>query len=129
MRPGARRHRIRPGAVVVHVILIAGAGFMLLPMLWMVVTSFKLAGEIAVWPPHLLPKAPTLENYRGLFSAVPFLRFLLNGMFYSVVATVSVVVTSAIAGAVFGKYRFPAGTGRLFLLVFATAIVALQKAT
>lgn len=125
MRPGARRHRIRPGAVVVHLILIAGAGFMLLPMLWMVATSFKLAGEIAVWPPHLLPKAPTLENYRGLFSAVPFLRFLLNSMFYSVVATVSVVVTSAIAGAVFGKYRFP-GNGPLFLLVFATAIVPFE---
>lgn len=110
---------------MVHLILIAGAGFMLLPMLWMLATSFKLAGEIAVWPPHLLPKVPTLENYRGLFASVPFARFLLNSMFYSVVATASVVVTSAVAGAVFGKYRFP-GNGLLFLLVFATAIVPFE---
>jgi ABC-type glycerol-3-phosphate transport system permease component len=42
---------------------------MLLPMLWMLATSFKLPGEIAVWPPHMVPTQPTLSNYSGLFKA------------------------------------------------------------
>ena len=123
MRTG--RLRVRVGRAVVHAVLIAGAAFMLLPMLWMLATSFKLPGEIAVWPPHVLPKAPTLANYQGLFGAVPFGRFLGNSLFLSIAATVSVVITSAVAGAVFGKYRFP-GRGVLFALVLATAIVPFE---
>ena len=117
-----RRLRQRIGAVVIHAILIAGAVFMLLPMIWMLATSFKPPSEIIVWPPRLLPQMPTLDNYRGLFDAIPFPRFFGNSVFLSVTSTISVVITSAIAGAVFAKYRFP-GRGFLFMLVLATAIV------
>ncbi len=120
-----RRHRKlrrQAGAVVIHAILIGGAVFMLLPMIWMLATSFKPASEIIVWPPRLFPKMPTLDNYRGLFDAIPFLRYFGNSMFVSVASTVSVIITSAIAGAVFAKYRFP-GRWFLFMLVLATAIV------
>ena len=120
-----RRLRQRIGAVVIHAILIAGALFMLLPMLWMLATSFKPPSEIVVWPPRLLPQMPTLDNYSGLFAAAPFLRFFGNSVFLSVTSTASVIITSAIAGAVFAKYRFP-GRGFLFMLVLATAIVPFE---
>jgi multiple sugar transport system permease protein len=120
-----RRRRQRIGAVVLHTILIAGGVFMLLPMIWMLSTSFKPASEIVVWPPRLLPQMPTLANYRGLFDAIPFMRYFGNSVFLSVTSTVSVVITSAIAGAVFAKYRFP-GRDFLFMLVLATAIVPFE---
>jgi len=120
-----RRARRQVGGLVIHVVLILGAGFMLLPMLWMLATSFKPPGEIAVWPPQLLPEAPTLENYTGLFQAAPFLRFFGNSVFISVASTVSVVITSLLAGAMFAKYRFP-GRAFLFMLVLATAIVPFE---
>jgi len=120
-----RRLRQRIGGVLIHAILVAGAVFMLLPMLWMLATSFKPPSEIVVWPPRLLPQMPTLDNYSGLFAAAPFLRFLGNSVFLSVTSTASVIITSAIAGAVFAKYRFP-GRGFLFMLVLATAIVPFE---
>ncbi len=122
MTPRRRRLRKQAGAALIHVVLIAGSGVMLLPMLWMLATSFKPPSEIVVWPPRLFPQMPTLENYWGLFEAAPFVRFFGNSVFLSVVSTISVVVTSAIAGAVFAKYRFP-GRWFLFMLVLATAIV------
>ncbi len=126
MRPGRRRRvRAHVSALLVHCVLGLGAVFMLLPMLWMLATSFKLPGEIAAWPPRLLPQTPTLANYSGLFQAAPFLRFIANSTFYSVVATISCVVTSMFAGAVFAKYRFP-GRSVLFMLVLATAIVPFE---
>jgi multiple sugar transport system permease protein len=127
MRPGFNRRQLRrrASALLIHAFLTLGAVFMLLPMVWMLATSFKLPPEIAVWPPHLLPRVPTLANYRGLFQAVPFPRFFGNSVFISVVATVSVVITSMIAGAVFAKYRFP-GRTLLFMLVLATAIVPFE---
>jgi multiple sugar transport system permease protein len=120
-----RRLRSRITSVLIHSVLSLGALFMLLPMVWMVATSFKLPGEIAVWPPHLLPQQPTWANYSGLFEAAPFAWFFANSVFIAVASTVSCVVTSMVAGAVFAKYRFP-GRGVLFMLVLATAIVPFE---
>lgn len=112
--------------LLAHAILMLGGIFMVLPMLWMLATSFKPAPEIAVWPPILLPQAPTLANYAGIFETAPFGRFFVNSMGMSLVATVSVAVTSLLAGAVFAKYRFP-GRSLLFGLVIATAIVPFES--
>jgi multiple sugar transport system permease protein len=109
-----------------HAILLLGGIFMVLPMLWMLATSFKPAPEIAVWPPVLLPQAPTLANYSGVFETAPFGRFFANSVGMSLVATLSVMVTSLLAGAVFAKYRFP-GRAALFGLIIATAIVPFES--
>jgi len=109
-----------------HAILLLGGIFMVLPMLWMLATSFKPAPEIAVWPPVLLPQAPTLANYSGVFETAPFGRFFANSVGMSLVATLSVMVTSLLAGAVFAKYRFPGRTA-LFGLIIATAIVPFES--
>jgi multiple sugar transport system permease protein len=112
--------------VLVHAILMGGAVFMVLPILWMVATAFKPAAEIAVWPPVILPQEPTLENFTGIFEDAPFGRFFLNSMGLSLGAMLSVALTSLVAGAVFAKYRFP-GRTFLFMLILATAIVPFES--
>jgi len=78
------------------------------------------------WPQVLLPQAPTLANYSGVFETAPFGRFFANSVGMSLVATLSVMVTSLLAGAVFAKYRFPGRTA-LFGLIIATAIVPFES--
>lgn len=51
-----------------HVVLLAWAALVLFPIFWMVSTSFKDAGEWVSWPPHWLPHAPTLHNYKQIFA-------------------------------------------------------------
>jgi multiple sugar transport system permease protein len=116
----------RIGNLVVHAVLMLGAVFMILPMVWMLATSFKPPTEIAIWPPLLLPVAPTLANYAGIFEVAPFARFFLNSTGLSIGATLSVAVTSLLAGAIFAKYRFP-GRTLLFGLIIATAIVPFES--
>ena len=89
--------------LLAHGILMLGAVFMVLPMIWMLATSFKPATEIVIWPPQLLPQAPTLANYTGIFEVAPFARFFANSLGISLVATVSVAITSLLAGAVFAS--------------------------
>jgi multiple sugar transport system permease protein len=91
----------------------------------MFVTAFKPQTEIALWPPVFLPKVWTTENFTGAFQAAPFARFFANSAFIALVSTGSVMLTSLIAGAVFGKYSFP-GRTLLFGLVLATAIVPFE---
>jgi multiple sugar transport system permease protein len=112
--------------LLVHLVLMAGAVFMVLPILWMVVSAFKPPTEIIVWPPVILPKEPTLENFRGLFEVAPFGRFFANSLGLSLGSTLSVMLTSLVAGAVFAKYRFP-GRTFLFALILATAIVPFES--
>ncbi len=110
----------------VQAVLALGAAIMVLPMVWMLATSFKPATEIAVWPPRLLPHAPTLANYWGVFAAAPFGRFFLNSVGLSAAATVCVIITSVLAGAIFAKYRFP-GRTVLFVCILTTAIVPFES--
>ena len=122
----ARATGLRVSSILLHAVLGLGSVFMLLPMLWMLATSFKLPTEIAVWPPRLLPQAPTLANYAGIFEVAPFGRFFLNSVGIALVSTVFCIVTSLMAGTVFAKYRFP-GRSLLFSIILATAIVPFES--
>ncbi len=124
--PGVARIVGRALSVFVHAVLALGAIVMVLPMLWMLSTSFKPPTEVLLWPPHLLPQVLTLANYVGVFVTAPFGRFFLNSLGLSLIATISVLITSLVAGAVFAKYRFPGRNG-LFLLILGTAIVPFES--
>jgi multiple sugar transport system permease protein len=56
----------------------------------------------------------------------PFGRFFANSLGLSLGSTLSVMLTSLVAGAVFAKYRFP-GRTFLFALILATAIVPFES--
>ena len=93
---------------LVHAVLMLGALLMVLPMIWMLATSFKPPAEIADLAAALPAAARRrCDNYVGIFQAAPFARFFPNSVGISLVATSSVVLTSLVAGAVFAKYRFP----------------------
>jgi multiple sugar transport system permease protein len=64
-RSGLAR-RLFPG--VRHALLLAWSAFVLFPIFWMVSTSFKESWEWVAWPPHWLPREPTLQAYRQIFT-------------------------------------------------------------
>ncbi len=51
----------------------------LAPMLWMLMASFKSSNAVTAYPPTLLFR-PTLDNFRALFSTVPFFAYLWNSI-------------------------------------------------
>jgi multiple sugar transport system permease protein len=51
----------------------------LVPTLWMLFSSFKNSIDVTAYPPKLF-FIPTLDNYRTLFSTVPFFKFLANSI-------------------------------------------------
>jgi multiple sugar transport system permease protein len=113
------------GKTLAYILLIGIGISMVIPFLWMISTSLKPPPEVIAWPPNLIPHTPTWENYVGLFKAAAFHRFFLNSFVVSLLSTISIVFTSALAGFVFSKYRFPL-RNLLFLLVLATAMVPLE---
>jgi sn-glycerol 3-phosphate transport system permease protein len=71
-----------------------------LPLLWMVVASFKPISEIVTMDPSLLPQSPTLDNYAAVADRVPLARVFLNSVIVTLVGAaikVFLAITTAYA--------------------------------
>jgi multiple sugar transport system permease protein len=111
---------------VIQILLITiGAVFMLVPFLWMFTTAFKTPTELNIWPPSFLPKSFDLQNFRAVFTAAPFHKYFMNSVFMAVISSFSIVLTSTLAGYIFGKFDF-FGKNVLFSFILATAIVPFE---
>jgi len=99
--------RVWPSAVK-HVLLIAGALFMLYPLLWMLSASFKPAGEIFT-SLDLIPSRPTLSNYVDGWSGLgqPFTGFFLNSFALCTLAVIGNLCSCTLAAYAFARLRFP----------------------
>ncbi len=63
-----------------QLLLLLIALLMLMPLVWMLSTSFKPLSEIMSADLHLIPRRwAALENYSNALGSVPVLRFMLNG--------------------------------------------------
>jgi multiple sugar transport system permease protein len=119
-----RRFLVEDG--IRHLILAPMALVIAFPILWMVLTSLKPSAETILWPPRLLPGAPTFGNYKEVFLRWPFMRFFLNSFLVAGVSTVAILLTSSSAGYAFAKIKFR-GLNLLFFLFIATIIVPFES--
>jgi multiple sugar transport system permease protein len=121
-----RRIRRLVALVFVHGFLLAGAAFVLLPFVWMLVTSIKPPDEIftatlRLWPRHF----NAVENYGRALTSAPLLRFALNGLIVCggiLVVQLLVAIPCAYALA---KLRFP-GRNVLFVLTLLALAIPVQ---
>lgn len=111
--------------ILKHAVLLAGSVIMILPFIWMFSTAFKPPTEVLSYPPKFIPEHWTLENFVKVFDTAPFVRFFFNSLAMSLFCTFTTILTSSIAGYVFGKFRFP-GKKLLFTITLATAMVPLE---
>jgi multiple sugar transport system permease protein len=95
------------------------------PILWMLVSSFKPQGEIISYPPTFFAKAFTLDHFARLAKRVKILAFIKNSVVYALFSTVPSVILCSFAGYAFARYRFP-GRNVLFILVLATLMIPFQ---
>lgn len=117
-----KRKKLLLQYLLLHFILIPAALTMVIPFVWMVSTSFKEASDIFTFPPSLLGKVVTMENYKWLFEKVTFMRYFFNSLKVAGIVTICQLFTSSLAGYVFARLRFP-GRDKLFLLYLATMMV------
>ena len=111
---------------VVHAILICGAVFILLPFVWMLVTSLKSPSEIfavdfSLWPRQF----NAVENYGRALTKVPLLRFALNGFIVCAGILIVQVLVAVPCAYALAKLRFP-GRNALFALVLLGLCIPVQ---
>jgi multiple sugar transport system permease protein len=90
------------------------------PFVWLVSASFKPRGE--VFDNKLIPETFTLENYVRVWQEAPLALWLLNTLIVTVLAALTVTLSSAMVAWGFSYFRFR-GRGVLFGLVLATMML------
>jgi glycerol transport system permease protein len=91
--------RLRPVAVIAYIV------FLMLPIYWLVIMSFKTTNEIlggfSAWP-----QVWTLESYRTIFTDPTWYWGYINSIIYVSLNTVISVAVALPAAYAFSRYRF-----------------------
>jgi multiple sugar transport system permease protein len=90
-----------------HVILIIGAIIMIVPFVWMALTSIKTLGESIQMPPKIIPSQIYSENYSAVMRILPFANFYINTVLMIVGRVVGSVLFSAMAAYACARLKFP----------------------
>ena len=120
-----RRNKLAGKAAVdlfFYLLLILVGLTFLLPFLWMLSASLKSVAEIFSFPPRWFPRVRRWSNYTDIFSVMPFGRFVFNSFKVSLLSTIGVVLSSALAAFAFARLRFP-GRNLIFALLLSTLMV------
>jgi multiple sugar transport system permease protein len=112
--------------LALHAVLVTAAALMLLPFVWMLTTSLTPSAEILNPSLRLWPATPTLQHYREVVEAAPWLRYFWNTLVVSTASALAILFTSSLAGFIFAKYRFP-GRNLLFITILGTAMIPFES--
>jgi multiple sugar transport system permease protein len=94
--------------------------FCLAPLMWQILTSFKLNQDIAKIPTVYFPARITFNHYIELFTSRPFWLYILNSAFVSIVSTVLSLVVGAPAAYVLARLHPWCGTAIIAAILIVT---------
>lgn len=95
-------------AVTIVIVLVVT----LLPIVWVVSTAFKANADILVFPPEIIPRNPTLQNFVDFFSDRLELSFYANSLIATGVSAVLTTLLAVSAAYALSTHRFPWDLGR-----------------
>ena len=108
-----------------HLALVPISAVMVLPLVWMLVTSVESLDQTRHFPPTLIPTAFHWDNYRAAWNQAPFGRFFVNSVIVTGTAVLSNLILCSLAGYAFARLRF-LGRELLFVALLATLMVPFQ---
>lgn len=111
----------------INLILLAGCILMVMPFIWAISTSLRLARESFTLPPQWLPTDWRFSNYEEVLNALPFFQFVFNSLKVAGLITVLQLITCSTAAFAFARLRFR-GRDALFF-VFLSSLMIPQYVT
>lgn len=90
-----------------YIILILGSFFMMMPLVWLVRSSFMELNQIFIFPPVWIPEPFTFENYPGVFEAVPFLKYFINTFTILIPSVIGILISCCMGAYAFSRLNWP----------------------
>ncbi|MFC5465512.1 carbohydrate ABC transporter permease [Lederbergia graminis] len=108
--------------VAIVIVVLIGAFTMLVPFLWMILTSLKTDQNVFTIPVTWLPEEFQWGNYLKAWEIADFSRYIFNSLFVTTIIMIFSLLFNSMAGYAFAKYRFRAREP-LFLLLLSTMMI------
>ena len=108
-----------------NVILCIVALLVFIPLLWLVVSSFKSDADVIRWPPAFLPKEWLTSQYEYVIEAIPILSMLKNAVVFAGSVTLVSLLFDSLAAYAFARMEFR-GKNVLFTIILLTMMVPFQ---
>jgi len=108
-----------------HLLLMPVAFLMLVPFVWVIMTSLETLAQTQHFPPILWPGSFQFNNYPRAFSSVPFGTWFLNTTIVTVSVVLSNLVFCSLAAYGFARIKFW-GKGIAYFFLLATLMIPVQ---
>jgi sn-glycerol 3-phosphate transport system permease protein len=118
-------HRSVWGTVAGYLAMIVVALIIVVPLFWILSTSFKLRPEIYIRPAQWVPKPFTGSNYQDLTTRIPFWDYLRNSVVITGLGSIAKVVLGVLSAYALSLMRFP-GRNLVFFVIIAALMVPNQ---
>ena len=107
--------------IIIYALLIFVAAIIIIPIAWMLSTSFKPKSEWFLPQIYWIPKTFTLQNYQNILnnSSLPIARWFLNSLFVAGSITILILIIDSLAGYAYARMKFR-GQNAIFAILLVT---------
>lgn len=119
------KRKIRISTAAGYVITSLIAFSVLIPILWLLVSSFKTDVGVIKFPPHFFPEEWTLHQYLYVGDSIPIFEMTKNTIVFAGGVTLISLLFDSMAGYAFARMRFK-GSKLLFSIILLTMMVPFQ---
>lgn len=104
--------------LLVHLLLLSGVFWMILPFLWMLSTSVKPLHQVFITPPKLIPTTIQFNSFKEALEIIPMVRYFFNTFVIVFGRLAGEIFVSALVAFGFARFNFP-GKKYLFILLLS----------
>ena len=122
MQKSVSRRSIIPASWPIHGCLVLSSSLILVPFLWMILTSLKTLGESTQVPPIIFPAVLRWSNYAEVLRTLPFVAYYLNTILMTAGRTLGQLLLCSLAAYAFARIEFP-GRNVLFILMLSVLMI------
>lgn len=120
------RLKLNLNRAAIAAVALGFALIMIFPLLWVFFGAFKLPQQVFSFPPTLIPRQFTFDNFVLLFNRpIPFQRFFFNSVIVAIFHVGGALLLSSMMGYALAKYTFRLN-GFLFSLVILGMLIPIQ---
>ena len=120
-----KKRRINLFNAVGYIVLIAVMLIVVLPLIWLLVSSFKSDAEAIQWPPIFFPTQWLTVQYEYVVQTIPVLQMLGNTIIFATGVTAISLFFDSMAAYAFARMRFR-GRNVLFGIILLTMMIPFQ---
>lgn len=107
-------------SISLYALVVASLAILLLPIVWMVSTSFKPLADVFSYPPRFIPRNPTVEPYVTQFTGL-LGQYFLNSVIIGLLSAILATGAGALTAYGLSRFRLP---GKNAILMFFMASLA-----